>query len=258
MGDWGPCLAVNSSTALQCGHGVQTRRVDCRLARNDSVVLSNDVCLSVLTTSPATQQSCSAGACGCVVSADCRDLAGHHVCSSRGVCVCEAGWVGSRCDVIELISSGANCSSTAIVDVNGMCCESSHAIDSVTGVCCSGAVTDGNGRCCDADATVDACGVCGGDGVAVDVLGVCCSWPLSPSGMCCNGTLDSCGVCGGTNDCVAVVTVLLPVNATASSIATILGLPLSAIVNLTVLANNGTVVRVWDVDTSLSKSSTAG
>ena len=161
----------------------------------------------------------------CATTADCSHLGAHHVCDSTGVCVCEDGWGGAHCDVVYLIPiGGGNCSSTpAVVDVTGACCEWRAAIDSVTGVCCGDAATDGNGQCCAPNVNVDPCGVCGGDGVAVDAAGVCCSTALPPSGLCCNVSLDSCGVCGGTNDCMAVVTVALPLNITSSIVTPALG-----------------------------------
>ena len=248
VGEWGPCVQANTSAVLQCGVGIQRRDVSCVTASGGGTV-SSGACASLAhsVAVPSSQQPCNVGACGCSSSSDCSGLGDHLVCSnSSGRCTCEDGWGGAQCDVVALQSVGSNCSSTAIVDVNGTCCESGSAIDSVTGLCCDvGAVTDGSGRCCDGGVGVDACGVCGGDGVVVDVSGVCCSWPLSPSGVCCEGVLDSCGVCGGTNDCDAVVTVSLPSSANASSVAGALGLSASSIVNYTVVSHaSATVSRL--------------
>ena len=157
-------------------------------------------------------------------------------------CVCHDGWGGADCSVslLQPDDVAGACSSTAIVDTNGVCCDVGAAIDSVTGVCCGdGVEVDGAGRCCNVGETVDACGVCGGDGVVVDVSGVCCSRALAPSGECCEGWVDSCGVCSGTNSCEAVVTFPLPPNANASaaSVASALGFTVGNIVNFTVVSD---------------------
>ena len=255
VGDWGACLQPNSTLPLQCGIGVRTRAVTCRAAAsssggNDSSTGSSAVDVAscaagALSPPPVAVQPCAAPPCPCASSADCDDLTGHHVCDDAGRCVCGSGWAGSDCGTIELLPvNDDGCGAATVVDVNGVCCDATSAIDSVTGVCCGvGVVTDGDGRCCGVGVAVDACGVCGGDGVVVDVAGQCCSQPLSPSGLCCTGVLDSCGVCDGTNDCAALVTAALPVDATALSIASAIGLPVSLIVNFTAMPSMSDQVR---------------
>ena len=250
---WGPCVPSNaSSTALPCGDGVQTRGVQCVLASAQAVgvsgsgdVVVDGACVTPGSTAPARQQECSAGPCGCSSVSDCTTRGEHFVCGDDGECVCEEGWSGSDCGIVLLQPMGAaDCSSTAVVDVNGTCCDS--VIDSVTGLCCDSGVVDGNGRCCPSGATVDACGVCDGDGVAVDVAGVCCSRALAPSGLCCDGPLDSCGVCDGTNDCDAVLSLSLVagINLSASDIAAAIGVADSAVVIVSSSAgsDNGSTV----------------
>ena len=169
-------MQASTSAVLQCGVGIQRRDVSCVTASGGDVV-SDLACESLSVAVPSSEQPCNVGACGCSGSSDCSGLGDHHVCSnSSAQCTCEDGWGGAQCDVVALQSVDGDCSSTAIVDVNGTCCESGRAIDSVTGLCCDvGAVTDESGRCCDGGVVVDACGVCGGDGVVVDVSGVCCA-----------------------------------------------------------------------------------
>ena len=155
--------------------------------------------------------------------------------------MCDAGWSGSKCGVVLLQPVGTNCvSATAVVDVNGTCCDG--AIDSVTGACCgAGGAVDGDGRCCAAGVHVDACGVCGGDGVVMDVSGVCCSHALAPSGLCCDGSLDSCGVCDGTNDCEAEVSFSIPAgtNLSTPDIAAAIGAPSAAVVIVSIAPSGG-------------------
>ena len=245
VGEWSSCRNPSTSAALQCGYGVRERVVECRLANSLAreagvgVVLSDEVCTAAalaLSDSPARQERCDADPCRCTTTSDCSSLGDRYICGSQGTCVCSSGWGGANCSVILLQPIGGSCSPTAVIDISGFCCDAA-AIDVFTGACCSGgASTDALGRCC--NTFVDACGVCGGNGVIVDVTGMCCSQALAPSGLCCNLPIDSCGVCGGTNNCDAVVTMTLPMDANMTSFATAIGIPPSSIANFTVLPSS--------------------
>ena len=249
-------MRAHTTTVLQCGYGVQARSLQCVLASttesgNDTVV-GDDACAGADGLTPTRQQLCTAGPCHCNTSAECTTALGpYFVCGANGTCECDAGRAGADCSALLLLPIGANCSSTAVVDVNGTCCDGDSAIDTVTGTCCGGGVAvDGNGRCCAAGETVDACGVCGGNGTVVDILGQCCASPLAPSGLCCDGWLDSCGVCGGTNNCDVEVTFSVPADANSSSVASAIGVPSSVIVNFTVISNGSAVVSAFIVVTA--------
>ena len=211
------------------------------LASGSGDVVADSACATPGSTAPVRMQDCSAGPCGCRSGADCATMGAHFVCGGNGVCVCDVGWSGSKCGVVLLQPVGTNCASaTAVVDVNGTCCDG--AVDSVTGVCCGdGGAVDADGRCCSAGVPVDACGVCGGNGVVMDVSGVCCSHALAPSGLCCEGSLDSCGVCDGTNNCAAEVSFSLPAgaNVSTSDIAAAIGVPRAAVVLVSIPAGGG-------------------
>ena len=269
VGDWGQCVNASTSAVLPCGRGVQVRSVECRVGSGDGHVVDDAACRSSLSTAlvPSRQQQCDAGRCSCTTTAQCTLSGAHFVCNDEiaGECVCDGGWGGADCSVPLLLqqqqSSNASsvstaCSAQAVVAADGACCEPPSVIDGVTGLCCgSGAVTDGSGRCCPAGVAVDACGVCGGDGIVVDVSGVCCNNALSPSGLCCGSGVpwDSCGVCGGTNNCDATVVFTLPAGANASSLASAMGVPASAIVNFTVTGNGDEQVRATHCHAALPR-----
>jgi hypothetical protein len=173
--------------------------------------------------------------------------------------VCESGWLGAACDIPALAPRDGSTCTSGVVDVAGVCCDGAFVING-TGHCCGAgfAAIDAAGRCCISDAEIDACGVCGGDGVAVDVQGACCSSPLPANGVCCVDeaghprAVDECGVCGGVNVCDATVTLRLTsptsFNETtamlaAHSLASLFGVPLAAISNISMLGDSNAGAR---------------
>jgi hypothetical protein len=219
---------------------------------------------------PPSQDECEATtlSCVCASDADCATLMGTNsqcVRASTGgqSCACKDGWLGPTCAIpaLQAASSGdaSRCAARGgVVDVVGVCCESTMVVNG-TGHCCGAGFTtvDAAGACCESDTHVDACGVCGGTGVAVDALGECCTSSLPPSGICCvdaaggPGVVDECGVCGGVNACGAAVTLrvssagLSTLNATTSALivstlAGQLGVAPSTIGNVTMSSGVGT------------------
>ena len=135
-----------------------------------------------------------------------------------------------------LASSGSETCRDGVVDVVGVCCDSTMVVNA-TGHCCGAgfAAVDVNGHCCASLADIDACGVCGGDGVAVDVAGTCCHSELPPSGLCCADAsgqpvaVDDCGVCGGVHRCGASVELTVELAASVTPDAALLGLVARAV-----------------------------
>jgi hypothetical protein len=76
-----------TACSATCGGGVQTRTVSC-MSMTTGAPLPDSLCPAQ---KPATTQACNSQACVTACSGHGTDLGG-------GVCACEAGWTGFRCD----------------------------------------------------------------------------------------------------------------------------------------------------------------
>jgi hypothetical protein len=248
--------------------GERSRVVSCELVsqRDGDASAGGQVVDSALCSSGAAPSSVAecvptSSMCGCTSTSECLvSLSENSGCDiASGQCRCVDGWLGDTCSVPALVSRSGDACDDGVVDIVGVCCDSTMVVNA-TGHCCGAgfATVDVTGRCCASSADIDACGVCGGDGVAVDVAGTCCRSALPPSGVCCADAagqpvaIDDCGVCGGVHHCGAAVelTVELVASVPAASdalslvriteaLAVVLSLPSSLVSD--VALSNGSV-----------------
>ncbi len=195
-----------------------TRTADCM--NGVGVAVSDTFCNATGLAKPVITQSCDTKiACGCTLTPTDSCPARQHCnivsLSSTGSCVCDRGWTGSNCSVVDVTASVSSVSALAcpngVIDAFGVCCH--REIDVVSGACCGVGESVGmDGRCCRGQ--LDGCGVCNGTGVTLTSSGVCCATALTPSGECCgvSSPMDSCGVCGGLNACAVSVAMTLHYN----------------------------------------------
>jgi hypothetical protein len=259
VGEWGPC--VSNSSQGRCVPGVRSRVVSCELvSQRDSSDASagGQVVDSALCSSgaePSSESDCAAESskCGCTSASEClASLSSNSVCDvASGQCRCVDGWLGDMCSVPALVSSSGEVCRGGVVDIIGVCCDSTMVVNA-SGHCCGAgfAAVDASGRCCASSADIDACGVCGGDSVALDVEGTCCRSVLPPSGRCCADAagqpvaVDDCGVCGGVHHCGADVELTIELSASVTpdaplllmvsgALADALSLPSSSMSNVT-------------------------
>lgn len=199
LGPWSECSA-------SCGGGVARRTVTCVAALADGtssihlggVPVPDSQCIQDLPAGlsvPSRVVSCGMAPCQdspCSGDLDCL-MRGR--CNATGVCDCDAGWAGPRCQNSVRCASG-------VVNADGSCCMSG-VVSPASGQCCAGTSVSRAGECCAPDESVDACGVCGGSGAFIDALGQCCDGLPDAAGMCCpvGVEVDECGVCGGVSWC---------------------------------------------------------